>query len=371
MTQPAGQGATIEYRFRNGTSVELTANEINVPKLLDDVKAYIKSRPAQFDWQKINIGDLGFRLVQENQKQYVGRQVASWKLDLKPREAHFDSRITITTPLQKPGAYLLTAKMAGGNTSLIVVWRGGHGDRQEAAGRQDLLLRRRRGDRQAGAQGERRVLRLAAAIQRQRPNLTDRHQGIRRDERRRRPGDPRSEATSRTDFQWLVIARTQQGRFAYLGFTNVWYGQRYDAEYNRTRSTRSPTARSIGPGRPWTTSSGSATPSTTRPTRPTSPARLPVEIHNPKGEKIVRDRQGRRRTAASRGSCDLPADATLGVYQLMIVNLPVVFRRRRSFRVEEYKKPEFEVTVDAPAEPVMLGEKIRPRSRPSTTSARR
>ena len=29
-----------------------------------------------------------------------------------------------------------------------------------------------------------------------------------------------------------------------------------------------------------------------------------------------------------------------------------------SFRVEEYKKPEFEVTVDAPTEPVMLGEKI-------------
>ena len=28
------------------------------------------------------------------------------------------------------------------------------------------------------------------------------------------------------------------------------------------------------------------------------------------------------------------------------------------FRVEEYKKPEFEVTVDAPTEPVMLGEKI-------------
>src|SRR5690606_24512218 len=29
-----------------------------------------------------------------------------------------------------------------------------------------------------------------------------------------------------------------------------------------------------------------------------------------------------------------------------------------SFRVEEYKKPEFEVTVKAPTEPVMLGEKI-------------
>ncbi|MCK4988148.1 MAG: hypothetical protein KAS40_21585, partial [Desulfobacterales bacterium] len=30
----------------------------------------------------------------------------------------------------------------------------------------------------------------------------------------------------------------------------------------------------------------------------------------------------------------------------------------QTFRVEEYKKPEFEVTVQAPAEPVMLGEKI-------------
>ncbi|HUE70281.1 MAG TPA: alpha-2-macroglobulin family protein, partial [Pirellulaceae bacterium] len=29
-----------------------------------------------------------------------------------------------------------------------------------------------------------------------------------------------------------------------------------------------------------------------------------------------------------------------------------------TFRVEEYKKPEFEVTIDAPSEPVMLGEKI-------------
>ena len=29
-----------------------------------------------------------------------------------------------------------------------------------------------------------------------------------------------------------------------------------------------------------------------------------------------------------------------------------------NFRVEEYKKPEFEVTVDAPKEPVRLGDKI-------------
>ena len=122
MSQPAGQGATVEYRFRNGTAVELEAHEIKVPKLLDDVKAYIKTRPQQMDWQKMNIGDLGYRLVTENQKQYLGEKVASWRMEIKPRPRHFDKRVTVATPLQKAGAYLLKAHMVGGNTSYIVLW---------------------------------------------------------------------------------------------------------------------------------------------------------------------------------------------------------------------------------------------------------
>ena len=50
----------------------------------------------------------------------------------------------------------------------------------------------------------------------------------------------------------------------------------------------------------------------------------------------------------------MPADATLGVYQVFVVNYG-----GGSFRVEEYKKPEFEVTVDAPTEPIMLGDKFK------------
>ena len=57
-----------------------------------------------------------------NQQQYLGRPVANWDLDLEPLPGHFDRRITVTTPLQKAGAYLLTARMEGGNTSRIVVW---------------------------------------------------------------------------------------------------------------------------------------------------------------------------------------------------------------------------------------------------------
>ena len=39
-----------------------------------------------------------------------------------PRPNHVDDRVTVTTPLKKPGAYLLVAKMAGGNTSRVIIW---------------------------------------------------------------------------------------------------------------------------------------------------------------------------------------------------------------------------------------------------------
>ena len=78
-----------------------------------------------------------------------------------------------------------------------------------------------------------------------------------------------------------------------------------------------------------------------------------VEIHNPKGEKVYTETLTADNYGGIAGKFELPADATLGQYYLQVVN-----HGGGSFRVEEYKKPEFEVTVDAPKEPVQLGEKI-------------
>jgi hypothetical protein len=43
--QPAGRGASVEFRFRNAKRVEFIAHAINIRKLLDDVNAYLKSNP--------------------------------------------------------------------------------------------------------------------------------------------------------------------------------------------------------------------------------------------------------------------------------------------------------------------------------------
>ncbi len=57
------------------------------------------------------------------------------------------------------------------------------------------------------------------------------------------------------------------------------------------------------------------------------------------------------------GDFRLPDDAALGGYSLTIEDHADV-NGGVAFRVEEYKKPEFEVTVAAPTEPVALGDKF-------------
>src|SRR5262249_37130294 len=87
-TQPAGTRASVDFRFRNGKKVSFEAFAIKVPELLADTKAYLKTNPGRLDWQKINIGDIGYRLVQQNEQQYLGAKVASWDEKLKPRPEH-------------------------------------------------------------------------------------------------------------------------------------------------------------------------------------------------------------------------------------------------------------------------------------------
>ena len=76
-------------------------------------------------------------------------------------------------------------------------------------------------------------------------------------------------------------------------------------------------------------------------------------IQNPQGEKVLTKQFNADAFGGFDGTFELPSDAMLGVYSVAIAN-----HGGGTFRVEEYKKPEFEVKVDAPARPVMLGEKV-------------
>ena len=78
-------------------------------------------------------------------------------------------------------------------------------------------------------------------------------------------------------------------------------------------------------------------------------------INNGKGEKVLEKQYTCDAWGGFNGSLDLGEDANLGQYRMWIKHHG---GGQGNFRVEEYKKPEFEVIVEAPKEPIALGEKF-------------
>ena len=356
-TLPAGRGATVDFRFRNGNKVHFEAREILFTKLLKDVKDYISAAPGQLEWNMIDLSNIGMKLVGSNELRYLGRSVAQWDLDLLPLPAHFDKRITVTTPLQNAGAYLLTAQMEDGNSSRVVVWlddtvivkkplegkfhyyiadaRTGHPVRGarvdffgfrslQVAGRNEWRVETKSLSHQSDDDGQFQVPTSELV-------------------------DPRGQ-----HFQWVTTAATPEGRLAHLGFANIWnFGQR-DSAYDQVKVFTITDRPVYRPGAPVRFKFWVARARFDQPDAADFAGQpFDVEIHNPKGEKIFTKRLTADRFGGFDGSLELPSDAALGVYQVYVPK-----RGGGTFRVEEYKKPEFEVSVAAPTVPVMLGEKV-------------
>ncbi|MBW3597623.1 MAG: alpha-2-macroglobulin [Planctomycetes bacterium] len=356
MTQPADNGAALEYRFRNGEKVAFTAHAIRVEQLLDDIKTYLRRDPGRLDWQKVNLGDIGYRLVQQNEQQYVGERVARWSLELEPRPNHWDKRITIDTPLQKPGAYLVTAAMEDGNISKVVVWVSDTAIVKQALSGKNLYYV---ADAVTGKPVPGVNLEFFGYQQKHLANNVFRIYTSNFAERTGPDGmaapDPRD---LRNDYQWLVTARGPGDRFAYLGFSGAWTGQYYDAEYNAIKTyiiTDRPVYRPDQDVKfkAWVRHAQYDNENLSD----FAGRSFVVEIYDPRGEKVYDQPHQADEYGGLDGVFEVGGEATLGVYQL-VVKEGNDHRGQNQFRVEEYKKPEFEVQIDAPSEPVMLGEKI-------------
>jgi uncharacterized protein YfaS (alpha-2-macroglobulin family) len=358
-TQPAGgDGATVDYRFRNGKALHLTAQAIKVDKLLEDVQAFIKSNPKDTNswWQRADINNIGYRLVQQNEAQYLGDTVAEWDETLSPRANHFDARTVLHTPLKKAGAYLLVAQMQGGNTSRIILWV------------QDTVIVRKPLD------GAAFYFVADAVTGKPLPNLTMNFFGYRQDWRENagkgtyvfttksftKATDADGQVLTTggdmdTNYTWLATAK-DGNRLAYLGFSGVWFGGYNDPRYEGVKTfviTDRPIYR---PDQAvhfkfWV----SQTRYDMEGNSPYAGRQFAVQIHNPKGEKVYEGQFTADAYGGLNGDYTLPKDATLGQYGINLASEPW---GGSSFRVEEYKKPEFEVSVEAPKEPVMLGEGI-------------
>ncbi len=353
-SQQAQTGATVEYRFRNGEKVRFTAHRLHVDKLLTDVKNYLKSAPQQLDWQNVQVDNIGYRIVQQNQDKYLGEQVAEWDLELDPRPNHFDRRVTVTTPLQQAGAYLVVGKMGDGNVSRIVLWVD------------DTVIAKKQlngkawyfvADALTGEPVEEANVEFFGWRQERVPDTKRQYRVITdnfaefTDEQGQIIPDPK---LLDSNMQWIAIARTDGGRFAHLGFSGVWYGNYHDQQYNQTKTyliTDRPVYR---PSQKvqfkfWLRRTQYDRPDTSD----FANQQHTVVINDPQGTEVFRQEYTTDAYGGIAGEYDLPEEPALGQYSIHLLN-----QGGGNFRVEEYKKPEYEVTVDAPDMAVMLGEKV-------------
>ncbi|HEX3313697.1 MAG TPA: MG2 domain-containing protein, partial [Gemmataceae bacterium] len=373
--QPNRKGATVDFRFRNGNKVSLEAFAIDVPKLLGDVKTYLTGHNGVIDWNQVQVQNIGHRLVELNQQQYITGKVANWDLDLTPRPDHVDDRITINTPMQTPGAYLVTAKMAGGNLSRVIVWVT------------DSVLLKKTLDNRSYYFVADAVTGLPTANAkvdffgwRQVPVVPNQNQWKVLTEQFTMTADKdgqvfvdgskfKLDQQFGNQYQWLITARKPDAKgkvdarsmtgFAYLGFTNVWIQKQHDPEYEATRVFAITDRPVYRPDQPvqfkfWVRHSKYDMKDTSTFAGQT----FTMTLQNPKGEKVLQKQFVADEYGGFAGEYFLPRSAPLGQYNMVLDNNQGWQQGGNTFRVEEYKKPEFEVKVDAPTEPVKLGDKI-------------
>ncbi len=359
-TQPAGEDPTFEFTFRNGKKVSFVAQAIKVEQLLDDVEAYLKSDPGQPDWNKINIGNIGYRLVNQGEAKYLGEEVARWDVALTPRENHWDRRITVAAPTKKPGAYLVTANMEDGNVSKLIVWVADTAIvKKQLDGASlyfiaDAVNGKAVKDCPVDFFGYRQERLPSGKLQTLTAEFSDKS-----DENGSLILDPTKLSPN---FTWLVTAKNKGGRFAYYGFNGVWTGQYYDAEYNQVKVFSITDRPVYRPGQKvkfkfWVRRAQYDMEDVSQFAGRT----FPLELYSPKGEKIYTASMETDEYGGCDGEWEIPADATLGQYRLQLQareGNQWFAQGDGMFRIEEYKKPEYEVSIDAPDKPVMLGEKI-------------
>ena len=361
--QPAGREAELSLTFRNAKSISFVAQRIDMAKLVEDSIAYLKTKPDQntFDSEFAEVRNVGYRLLRDHSQKYLSPPVDAWEMDLEPLPNHWDKHLTMKTPLKDGGAYLIEGKVADGNTARCVLWI------------EDLVMLHYTaldgGERQFVADAV-----TGAPVQDAKVTTFGYKREYKRGVLR---GEPFYEWSFETDagktneagmaavkrrgqgYQWLTVARDEQGRVAVEGFEYFWNNGGRELEEPRQTRVYAITDRPVY--RPaqlvkWSAWLRMASYDSKANPNPWVGKAYDVVITNPRGEKVFENKLVVDEYGAISGELTLAEDAALGVYQMAISRKSADVYGGHSFRVEEYKKPEFEVKVDAPKEPVMLGD---------------
>ena len=361
-TVPAGVKPKLPLVFRNASAIQLTAAPVDMEAVLKDTLDYLKSNPRELDWQRVNPSQIASRLIRENQSKFIGKTAASWEVQLTPRDKHRDTRADLEVPHDKAGAWWITGKMDGGNEFHTLVWIVDSVLVQNDVGgkKQWWVADAAGGAPVAGADIEFFGYRT---IHLERKNPLERRMNIGTKTFNRatdddgktllKPGDYED------DFQWLAIARKEGRAAAFFGF------QPYHVEVPQLENGNRDITYGISdrplykPGdtahlKFYLRNVGYFEPDESRWANQTGT----LVLFNGRGEEAMK-LQNLKTDAlgAVESEVIIPKDAVLGNWSA-VFQIADRISASVSLRVEEYRKPEYEVKVEAPDAPVKLGDKF-------------
>ena len=359
-TVPAGVKPKLPLVFRNASTIKLTAAPVAMDDVIRDTISYLQGNPRELDWQRVNPSTLAQRLIAGSGAKYIGPPAATWETRLTPRDKHRDTRVDLEVPLDQAGAWWITGSIAGGNTFHTLVWSVDSVLVQnDVAGQKQWWV----ADANSGAP----VAEAEIEFFGYRTIHLDRKLPLVRNMEVRTKGFKRgTDADGKTllkpgeldeEYQWISIARKKGRTPAFLNFHPYFQVPQLD-NGNRDLSYGISDRPLYKPGdtahlKFYLRNVGYFQPAEDAYANRTGT----LVISNGRGEEVVKIKNLKTDALGSvQSAVVIPEDGGLGNWNAVftIANLSASV----SLRVEEYRKPEFEVKVEAPSEPVKLGGKF-------------
>ncbi|MBQ5789549.1 MAG: hypothetical protein IIW01_04610, partial [Thermoguttaceae bacterium] len=378
-----GAETVVSYVARNADAIEFVVREIDATKLLAEFRQAANSNPnAENDLFSPQIEFFLQRQgVEKIAEKYLGPEVARRTVEIEPEPGHFNRRHDVALPISRGGLFYVEATAKNSEktaeTTSAFFWKPDAAivSRATADGEYFYVADAVTGAPLANADVELFVVETTWNRDGNRRTRTARSETVKTDENGsfvvdKIPGFNAKSSDGTRYYTAFTIVQSKNSdepsRFAYLST------QRLDAQLRRAENLANnefeEQARAYfvsdrplyRPGQKaefkfWLGTAKYDLPET----HLWAGKEVKYSITSPRGDEVKTETVVLDDFGAFAGSFELPKDAQLGVYNVQIHST----NDRRwygagSFRLEEYRKPEFEVAVDAPAEPITLGDKI-------------
>ena len=401
LRQQTSENPMLRLRFRNAKKASFTAVRLDLEKLEAALKNAIREAAAKgpvpqgkmkTDFYQFEPQNLVSRLIYENKNEFVTNERTTWDVALEPAENFKDRSIETPLKVNGPGAYFVEMKLENGNSACIVAWI------------QDVMIATKRlddatwcyvADSRTGKAIPGAVLEFTGWRKEWLENKDSRRRDLvqvfKNEVKAQCDENGTWQATTKNleqGFQYFISAKRPGGErieaFFGLHQSHFNYGRARHDDFWDQISAYGMTDRPIY--RPeqtvhykfwfaqalydlhnyWETGAKKGDGAEEKdPYEPMEPytmanADMTLVISSPNGDDVEEIKVKTNEYGGVSGDYELAKDAKLGQYLISLWDSAKDrCYGRITFRMEEYRKPEFEVTVDAPKEPVMLGDTMK------------